>query len=181
MWNVYHIAPHRIIPPHFTLHHSTSNTISDIIPNHTTFHVRPFLTISHISYHTNTSIPFCNTIFQIALYRPHYASHHMSHCTPFHVTYHIRPHSMYSTAHFRSHHILAILCIAPPHLTSHHIFKTQRCTEFHMPLHLLHNCIIPPHLTVITPNSTSHYHILHYIPHQYTTTFYIPPLTTSAL
>ena len=50
-----------------------------------------------------------------------------------------------------------------------------------MSLHILHNCIIPPHLTVITPNSTSHYHVLHNIPHQYTTTFYIPPLTTSAL
>ena len=116
MWNVYHIVPYRIIPPHFTLHHSTSNTISDIIPNHTTFHVRPFLAISHILYHTNTSIPFCNTIFQIALYRPHYASHHMSHCTPFHVTYHIRPHSMYSTAHFRSHHIYR-----PYYALHHHI------------------------------------------------------------
>ena len=98
----------------------------------------------------------------------------MSHCTPFHVTYHIRPHAMYSTAHFRSHHILDILCIAPPHLTSHHIFKTH-CTPFHMLLHILYNCIISPHLTVITPNSTSHYHVLHNIPHQYTTTFYIPP------
>ena len=120
-----HIAPHHIIPPHFTLHHSTSNTVSDIIPNHTTFHVRPsFLTITHISYRTNTSIPLCNTIFQIALYRPHYASHHISHCTQFHITYHIMPHFMYSTAHFRSRHILATSCIAPhfqdniaPHFT----------------------------------------------------------------
>jgi len=167
----FHYILHCIIPhqtPFLTLFQTTPHSTSD-------HHSSPY----HISYHTNTSIPFCNTIFQIALYRPHYAAHHMSHCTPFHITYHVRPHSMYSTAHFRSHHILAILCIAPPHLTSHHIFKTQRCTEFHMPLHILHKCIIPPHLTVITPNSTSHYHVLHNIPHQYTTTFYIPPLTTS--
>ena len=111
--------PHRIIPPHFTLHHSTSNTISHIIPNHTTFHVRPFLTISHISYHTNTSIPFCNTIFQIALYRPHYAAHHMSHCTPFHITYHIRPHAMHSTAHFRSYIGHIVHCTTTSHIAPH--------------------------------------------------------------
>ena len=39
------------------------------------------------------------------------------------------------------------------------------CTTFHMPLHILHSCIIPPHLTVIAPNSTSHYHVSHNIPH----------------
>ena len=113
------------LPLHFTLHHSTSNTVSDIIPNHTTFHVRPsFLTITHISYRTNTSIPLCNTIFQIALYRPHYASHHISHCTQFHITFHITPHSMYTTPHFRSYigHIMhRTTYLAPHHVSVHNI------------------------------------------------------------
>ena len=42
---------------------------------------------------------------------------------------------------------------------------TPHCTAFHRPLHM-HNCIIPPHLTVVTPNSTSHYHVSHNIPHR---------------
>ena len=75
-----------------------------------------------------------------------------------------------------------------PYCALHHIshrttFSRQRCTEFHMPLHILHNCIIPRHMTVITPWShpIPHPTTMFYIPHQYTTTFYIPPLTTSAL
>ena len=93
-------------------HHIPRQTI---IPHHITH----FISHQHLSQHT---IPFCNTIFQITVSATLYASHHISHWTPFHITYHIMPHSMYSTAHFRSHHILATLCIAPPHLTSHHIF-----------------------------------------------------------
>ena len=114
-----HLAPHHIIPPHFTLHHTTSKTISDI-PNRTT---PSFLTISHqhLSQHT---IPLCSTIFQIAPYRPRYASHHISRCTPFQIAFHITPHSMYSTLHFRSHHILATLCLAPLHLASGHLLHT---------------------------------------------------------
>ena len=104
-WDVVECITHRT-----SSHHFTSNTISDIIPNTTPFHLTPsFLTISHISYHTSTSSPLCNTIFQIAPYRPHYASHHISHCTPFHIMFHITPHSMYTTPLFRSHHILATL------------------------------------------------------------------------
>ena len=38
--------------------------------------------ISHILYHTSTSIPLCNTIFQIAPYRPHCTLH----CTLLHIT-----------------------------------------------------------------------------------------------
>ena len=93
-------------------------------PRHTaTFHVTPsFLTISPISYHTSTSR---STLFHFAIpylkshhwYRQHYASRHISHCIPFYITFHITPHSMYSTPHLRSRHILATLCITPPHLT----------------------------------------------------------------
>ena len=123
------------------------------IPHHSVFHNH----ISHLaSQHTSTSR---NTLFHFAIpyfkshhwYRPHYASRHISHCIPFYITFHITP-------HFRSHHILATLCIAPPHLASLNI---DSCTAFR----ILHNCIIPPHLTVITPNSTSHYHVSHNIPH----------------
>ena len=154
-----HLAPHHITlrPPHFTLHHSTSNAISGIIPNHTTFHVTSFLTISHISYRTSTSR---GTLFHFAI--PYFKSHHIghimhhttdiSHCTPFHITdvpHNATFHVLYATSvkdHtiYWPHH----LCITP-HFTQH-------CTAFH---------IIPPHLTVITPNSTSHYHVSHSIPH----------------
>ena len=85
------------------------------------------------------------------MYLPHYASHHISHCTPFHNMYQITPHSMYFTPHFRSRHILATSCAS--HHISHHI-------AFYTTLHC-----IPPHLTVITPDSTSHYHVSHNIPH----------------
>ena len=177
-----YITSHLIASFHHILHCINPHQTSSL----TLFQTTPHSTSDHSSpYHTFHITPTPLFHFAILYFKLHCISHIVqhttSHCTPFHVTYHKRPHSMYSMAYFRSHHILAILCIAPPHLTSHHIFKTQRCTEFHMPLHILHNCIIPPHLTVITPNSTSHYHVLRNIPHQFTTTFYIPPLTTSAL
>ena len=147
------------LPPQFTLHHATSNTISNIVPSHTTYHVTPpssVLAISHrVSYHTNTSrstlfhfaIP-CR--FQIAPYR--LALHPIFTF----LTYHITPHSMYSMPHFRSHHILAT-----SHLASH--FTQDIAPHFTCST----SCIIPPHLTVITPigNSTSHYHVSHNIPH----------------
>ena len=142
-----HLAPYHI--PHEML------TISDIISNHTTFHVAPsFLAISH-QHHSQHTIPLCNTIFQIAplisatlCIAPHLASH---------FTFPIALHSMYSMPHFRSH-VLATLCVAP-RITPH--FTQVSCTAFH----ILHNSIIPPHLTMITPNSTYHYHVSHNIPH----------------
>ena len=87
-----------------------------------------FISHQHLSQHTSN-----RTISRIA---------------PISVTtYHITPRSMYSTPHFRSHHI----------------GFTQHCIAFRM-LHFLHkSCIIPPHLTVIAPNSTSHYHVSHNI------------------
>ena len=114
-----------------------------------------------ISLDTSTSrtLALCNTIFQIALYRSHYAT--ATSRTPFHITFHIMPHALYSTPHFRSR-ILATLCIVPPHLASHHILH-------HIALHFTcrsTSCIIPsPHLTMITPNCTSHYHVSHNVPH----------------
>ena len=115
--------------PSCTSSHHCHHSLHCIIPKrhlmtvfHTTSHVTPFLTISVTHFilrqHLST-IPLCNTIFQIAPYRPHYASHHISHCTPFHITFHITPHSMYSTPHFRSHHILATLRTTTCRITSH--------------------------------------------------------------
>ena len=133
---------------HFTLHHSTSNidhlwhySKPHHIPRHTIIphHITP----SPLAAHYST--------LQYHWYRPHmHRTTSVSHCILFYITFHIKPHSMYSTPHFRSHHILATLCITP-HFTQH------SGTAFH----LLHNRIIPPHLTVITPNSTSHYHVSH--------------------
>ena len=138
---------------HFTLHHSTSNidhlwhySKPHNIPRHTiiSHHITHYISHQHGSQHT---IPLCNTT-DIGHIMQRTTS--VSHCILFHITFHITPHSMYSTPHFRSHRILATLCITP-HFTQH------RGTAFH----LLHNHIIPPHLTVITPNSTFHYHVSH--------------------
>ena len=150
------------LPPHFTLHHSTSNTISDIIPNHSTFHVGPFLNISYRSdqHLLQRTIPLHNTIFQIAPSRSH-ASHH-SHCTPesqYWCT--TQRHIPCTPRHisFGSHHILATSFM---HRTGH--------ISYH---HILHN--IAPHLIVhLIPHPTTMFHITFHITHQHTTTFYIP-------
>ena len=148
-----------------SLHHSTSNTISDIIPNHTTFRVTPsFLSRSHISYHHRLSQHTSTSQYHISNLTIS-AALCIAYCTPFHNMYHIPctprhisdhtiywPH--YATHHHVSHHAIYISDIAP-HFT---------CST---------SCIIPPHLTVIAPNSTSHYHVSNNT--SYTTTFYIPP------
>ena len=162
-----HLAPHHIIPPHqfyiasFHIKHWPSLTL---IPNHTTFHVTPpFLTISHISYHTSTAR---STLFHFALpyfkprhwYRPHCASRHISHCIPFYITFHITP-------HFRSHHILATFASHHHrHLASHHLSHlaqhhihyhvSRRVTAHTLPHSTSHNVHIPCH----TPYSAS-FHI----------------------
>ena len=140
------------LPPHFTLHHSTSNPISDIIPNHSTFHVGPFLNISYRSdqHLLQRTIPLHNTIFQIAPSRSH-ASHPALALHPRVATlmYHTTPHSMYSTPHqFRITPYIGHIIYAShwPHFVSPHF--TQHCTAS--------DC---------TPNSTSHYHVSHNIPH----------------
>ena len=139
-----HLAPHHTIPPYFTLHHSTSNT--NIIPKHTTLHVTPsFLTISLISYYkrqhlSQHTIPLFNTILQItpliSATLMHHATSRIASRFTFYITFHM------ITPHFRSHYIGHISGPHPPHLTQF------SCTAFR----ILHNCIIPPHLTVITPS-----------------------------
>ena len=138
-----------------TTFYIASNTVSNIIPNHTIsprhitpaplaahystlqYHIYIAPCIGHITHHSRTT----SRIVPHFTYAPHNAT-----C------------SMYSTPYFRSRRILA---------TSHHI-------TFYTTLH----CI--PHLTVITPNSTSHYHVSHNIPHHtlvLTTLFYIHHLS----
>ena len=103
--------------------------------------------------------------FAIRYFKSHHIGHIMHctlHCTPFHITFHIMPHSIYSTPHFRLHYILAIVM----HRTS-----TSRTTDTTLHRisqaapHVLHNCIVPSHQTVVTPSSTSHYHVSHNFPH----------------
>jgi len=140
-----HLAPHHIsLRPlaHFTSFHIES---TGIIPNHTTFHVAPFLTTSHISYHTSTSSR--STLFHFAI--PYFKSHHIGHImhhttniihwTPFHITdvpHNATFHVLHATS--VSDHTICWphhLCIALPHLTPHF---TQHCTAFHM-LPILHH------------------------------------------
>ena len=182
---MYNTLPLHLAPPHITTattfyiasFHIESNAISGIIPNHTTFHFTPFLTISHISYRTSTSR---GTLFHFAI--PYFKSHHIGHimrCTPFHIT--DVPHSMYSTPHQCQITPYGHIIYASHHHISHHIL--------HMAPHFTcsPSCIIPPHLTVITPSSTSHYYVTHNIPHHgsvrhhflHPTTYHISHNTTS--
>ena len=117
----------------------------------------------HLSQYTST----LHTIFQIAPYRPHYASHHISHCTPFHIT--DVPHN----ATFTSHHILATSFMhrtttsrITPHLhstTSDHIPLPLFRITFHIgtPPHSasiidITSRITPPPLPGIAPCHSPH-------------------------
>ena len=114
--------------------------------------ITPFMSHQHLSQHT---IPLCDTTFQIAPYRSRYGSRTRPHLA-LHPISHYVPHSMHSTPHFRSHHKW-------PHYAHHRRHHCHRISQ--AAPHVLHNCVIPPHLTVITPNSTSHYHVSRNIPH----------------
>ena len=172
MWNVYHIAPHHIIPPHFTLHHSTSNTISDIIPNHTTFHVWPFLTISHFISHQHLYsilqyyISNC-TVSATLCSTPHVALHPISHYIPHKATFHVLHGTLQITSYIG--HIMH--CTTTSHIAPH--FQDN----------------VAPNFTCrsISCINASFHHIWpwsHPIPHP-TTMFYItfhistPPYSTS--
>ena len=175
-----HFAPHHIsLRPlaHFTSFHIES---TGIIPNHTTFHVAPFLTTSHNSYHTSTSSR--STLFHFAI--PYFKSHHIghimnhttniSHAAPHFtlLTYHITPHSMYSTPHqFPITPYVGRIIYASLYRISHHILHNIAPHFTCSP-----SCIIPPHLTVITPNSTSHCHVPHNIPHHRSVHHHLPHL-----
>ena len=166
-----HLAPITTLPPHFALHHSTSNTvtISGIQVTPHWFHITSsVLTITHISYHSTS----CSTLFHFAI--PYFKSHHIGHImhhtasriAPGHftlLTYHIAPHSMYSMPHSDN-------AIYWPHSHASHHTLTQRCTAFQM-LHILHHYTtsdwshLIPHPTIMfritlhisTSHSTSHY------------------------
>ena len=150
-FHVKHRLGHYSKPLHSTSHHHSS-------PYHTWV-----VSHQHLSQHT---IPLCSTIFQIAPYRPHYASHHISHCFPI-PQYALRNATfMYSTFQ---------VTIYWPHYASHYI---------------LHNIV--PHFTCSTsciiasfhhiwpwshpiPHPTTIFHIFHNT--SYTTTFCIGPTT----
>ena len=114
MWNVTHC--HCIIPPHFTLHHSTSKTISDI-PNRTTFHVTPsLLTISH--QHRSTLFHFAVPYFKshhIGLFM-HLALHPISDYVPHNATFHVL-HAISDHTIYWPHYALHLLHTIAPHFT----------------------------------------------------------------
>ena len=124
-------------PPHFTLHHSTSNAIVALFQT-TAFHVTPFLTISYLSYRTSTSrsalvhfaLPISNRTMSATL------------CiTP--LTSRIAPHFTLLTCHIMGH----ILC------TPRHIQITPYCIQ------------ITPYCHIIYHYHISHYTTLHSISH----------------
>ena len=88
----------------------------------------------------------------LCITRPPLALHPVSHCIPHNATFQIISYIGHIIA---PHHILHRISQAAPHV--------------------LHNCIIPSHQSVITPNSTSHCHVSHNIPYHIS----IPPHSTS--
>ena len=75
----------------------------------------------------------------------------ISHCTPLHIT---------DVPHNATFHVLHDTSVS-----DHAIYWTHRTTTSRTTFYTTLHRIIPPHLTVITPNSTSHYHVSHNIPH----------------
>ena len=167
-----HCISHHITlrPPHFTLHHSTSSQLAlfQTTPHSTshhsspprTFHITPApLVAAHYStlqYHISnrtTSATLCITPLTSRI-GPHFTL----------LTYHITPHSMYSTPQqfpitpYIGHIIYASLYHISHHIL-HNIAPLFTCSP---------SCVIPPHLTVITPNAM--FHITFHITDQYTTT-----------
>ena len=139
-WDVQCIT-HCIIP---------HQTPSDI-PNHITF-----------PRHTITPHPIAPTPLAAHYFTLQYNISNRTVSATLCITPHLAPHFVITfRATFHIHH--ATFQITPynywPHYASHHILHNGG-TAFHM-LHILHNCILPPHLIVIT----SHYHVLHSIPH----------------
>ena len=142
--------------------HCISHLITSLPPHQTPLFQTTYSTSHHHSsfYHSAPLAAhwLCNTVFQIAPYLPHYASHHW-HFTL--LTYHVTPHSMYSTQHqfqitpfighiiYASHH-------KPHYTTLHHIPHAPHLASFH------HSWLITQ-FHIARPN---------------TTTFYIPPLNT---
>ena len=154
------------LPLHLASHHiiaTTSLALFQTTPHSTSHHLTHFISHQHLSRHT---IPLYNTIFE--------KSHHIGHImhrrsiltariAPHFIllTYHITLHSMYSTPHqFQITPYIGHIIYASHHHISHHILHNIAPHFTCSP-----SCIIPPHLTDHTPNSTSHCHVSHNIPH----------------
>ena len=164
--------------PHLAHHHIWRYSKPHHIPRHTigsqspyrTFHIAPTPLAAHYStlqYHIGFKSHHIGHIMHHTISSrtaPHFHIPDVPHNATFHVLY-ISDHTIYWPHH---------LCIAPPpHFTRY-------CTAFHM-LHILHHS---------TTSDRDHTHRQFHIPlpcfafhiaHQYTTTFYIPPLATSRI
>ena len=170
-WNalpLHSLAPITLLLPHFTLHLSTSNTISDIIPNHTTFHITlSFLTISHqhlghAAHYSTLQYQISNrTISATLCITPHLVLHPIFILLTYHITPHFRP------RHTSFMHRTIIL-----HKTLHRISHALQLASFHHIWLWSHQQAIPHPITM--------FRIAFHITHQYTTTFYISPLITTS-
>ena len=176
-----HCISHHITlrPPHFTLHHSTSSQLAlfQTTPHSTshhsspprTFHITPAPLVA--AHYSTLQYHISNRTTSATLWITPLTSRIGPHFTL--LTYHITPHSMYSTPQQ--------FPITP--YIGHIIYASL----YHISHHILHNIaphftcspssVIPPHLTVITPNAM--FHITFHITDQYTTTYHIWHNTTT--
>ena len=176
---------------HITAHHSTSRLHS------TSHHAMHIATLkcklhaalshstqyklhhtSHIAFQPSFRItPPCLNIWRRTIQHPcNHSTLPYSPCTT--PSFHIAAHYSILLYYISNRIISATLCITTTSRIALHF--TQHCTALHM-LHILHNCIIPPHLTVIPPNSTPHYHFSHNIPqrhHILYQSYHLPHLAT---
>ena len=136
------------LPLHLA-HHYGHHILHCIIPHQTlslalfqttTFHVTPFIAVSHISYRTSTSrsalFRFCNTHF-----KSHHIGHIMhhtidiSHCTLFHITdVHIMGHIPCTPRHIQITpycHIYASHYPISHYITLHSISHAPNLASFH--------------------------------------------------
>ena len=139
---------------HHLWHYSKPHHIPrQTIPHHITH----FISHQHLYSILQYYISNCTVSATLGI-TPHVALHPISRYIPHKATFHVLQ-ATFQIAPWYTGHIMHCTTIS----ASHHVLMTHR---------ILHNCIIPPHLTVITPKSTSHYHvdITFHIAHQYTTT-----------
>ena len=165
-------APHYIrVPPHSTSNTDHLSHLFQTTPHSTphhhsspyrTFHITPapLATLySTLQYHKIISNRSATDICHMHRATSRIASHFTLRSISDHTIYWPRYATLYNCK------ISALWCD-----TTRHWFYS--CTAS-----VLHNCIIPPHLTVITPNSTSHYHVSHNSPYRTSVHHILHPTT----
>ena len=165
--HLWHSRPHHSDPHHTIIPHSRTFHITRYLQQHTAiplcntiFEIAPYRPHYAWHWHFASCTPLCNTIFEIAPYRPHYAWHwHFASCTP-----------LCNTIFEISRTISATLCMTLTFRILHPIsrYVPHNRATFTWPYIVATSFmpIAPPHLG-IAQHCTA-FHILHILHHSTT-------------